>query len=162
MTPLKQRVKPGSDFWEMNASSLKSMWCTGLTTGGSFFLGHSRRKGNKVAAKPAFPETAVSYTGLLPSSTPGQAAFQILGPSGDSLPNPVIHLLSHPPLLRAQTFKVRGKSLGKQLSGQSRVLSFEAGSWSARRQAVWSQEPFPCDQMWEMDMFIMLNWTHTC
>lgn len=24
MTPLKQGVKPGSDFWEMHASSLKS------------------------------------------------------------------------------------------------------------------------------------------
>lgn len=90
-----------------------------------------------------------------------QPAFQVPGPSGGSLPNPMIHLLFLPSSGH-RLLKFRGKSLGKQLSSQIRVLWFEAGSPSARRQAVWSQEQFPRDQMWEMDMFFMLNWTHTC
>lgn len=90
--------------------------------------------GHLVAVRPDCPETAVSWIGLLPSSTSTrppswclvlrESPYQVLWPA---LPSSVL------PASGPRLLKLRGKGLGKQLSGQIKVLCFEPGSRFARR-----------------------------
>lgn len=87
-------------------------------------------EGHLVAARPACPETAVSWAGLLPSSTPTrppswclvlpESPYQGLWPA---LP------ASQPPRLRTQTFKTRREGTGK------------AAKWTNSSPLFWAWKP---------------------
>ena len=83
------------------------------------------------AAEPAFPWDSCFEPGLLPPSTLTRLPSRCLVLPESPYQNPMTHDTSSPP---QNTNFWRGKKLGKQLSGQIRVLWLVAGRRSARRQ----------------------------